>query len=50
MHTILGYVARQFNSEVEKLVKDTCWGFAYRDIGTSIDDTARAMLDGGWVR
>jgi len=37
VHTILGYVARRFNSEVEKLVKDTCWGFAYRDISGSTD-------------
>lgn len=37
VHTILGYVAKRFNSEVEKLVKGTCWGFAYRDISGSTD-------------
>lgn len=35
VHTILGYVAKRFNGEVEKLVKGTCWGFAYREISGS---------------
>lgn len=50
-HTILGYVARRFDSEVEALVKGWCWGHAYRPIrggstlsnhasGTAIDVNA----------
>lgn len=37
VHTVLGYVAKRFNSEVEALVKGSCWGFAYRDISGSTD-------------
>ena len=28
--TVLGYVARRFNAEVEPLVKGQCWGYDYR--------------------
>jgi len=28
--TILAYVARRFNAEVETLIKGQCWGYAYR--------------------
>ena len=29
---VLGYVAQQFHSRVESLVKGWCWGWSYRDI------------------
>ena len=35
VHTILGYVARRFNNEVEALVKGWCWGHNYRVISGS---------------
>jgi hypothetical protein len=35
VHTILGYVARRFNNEVEALVSGWCWGHAYRAISGS---------------
>lgn len=35
VHTILGYVAGRFNSEVETLVRGWCWGYAYRPISGS---------------
>ncbi|EWT05045.1 peptidoglycan-binding protein [Intrasporangium chromatireducens Q5-1] len=35
VHTILGYVARRFNSEVEALVSGWCWGHNYRAISGS---------------
>lgn len=31
VHTVLGYVARQFHARVETLVGGWCWGFAYRE-------------------
>ena len=34
-HTILGYVARRFNSEVETLRKGECWGYNFRKISGS---------------
>ena len=34
-HTILGYVARRFNSEVEALRKGECWGYNFRKISGS---------------
>jgi putative peptidoglycan binding protein/D-alanyl-D-alanine carboxypeptidase-like protein len=51
VHTVLGYVARRFDREVEALVKGWCWGHAYRPIrgastlsnhasGTAIDCNA----------
>ena len=35
VHTILGYVARRFHSEVEALVTPGCWGYNYRVISGS---------------
>ncbi|MFX4271958.1 peptidoglycan-binding protein [Propionibacteriaceae bacterium Y1685] len=37
---ILGYVAKQFNDNVEKLYNPGCWGFAYRPIrgGTALSN------------
>lgn len=35
VHTILGYVARRFHSEVEALVNPGCWGYNYRVISGS---------------
>lgn len=35
VHTVLGYVARRFNNEVEALVKGWCWGHSYRVISGS---------------
>lgn len=35
VHTILGYVARRFNSEVKALVRGWCWGYAYHPISGS---------------
>ncbi|GAB3888024.1 peptidoglycan-binding protein [Terrabacter terrigena] len=35
VHTVLGYVARRFNGEVEALVKGWCWGHSYRVISGS---------------
>lgn len=34
-HTILGYVARRFNNEVETLRKGECWGYNFRTISGS---------------
>jgi len=35
VHTVLGYVARRFDNEVEALVKGWCWGHSYRVISGS---------------
>ena len=35
VHTVLGYVARRFDREVEALVKGWCWGHSYRVISGS---------------
>jgi len=35
VHTILGYVARRFHTEVEALVNPGCWGYNYRVISGS---------------
>ncbi len=34
-HTILGYVARRFNNEVETLRRGECWGYNFRKISGS---------------
>ena len=35
VHTILGYVARRFHTEVEGLITPGCWGYNYRVISGS---------------
>ncbi|WP_353953437.1 peptidoglycan-binding protein [Knoellia sp. S7-12] len=35
VHTVLGYVARRFHSEVEALANPGCWGYNYRVISGS---------------
>ena len=44
VHTVLHYVAREFDKRVEPLRPGECWGYAYRDVrgGTSLSNHSAA--------